>query len=162
MTDGPPRPDSIGTVAEEAAKLIALLGQRSAERTPAAAPTAGAREGTDDAYAGRAAYERTSPADDTCREHPRAGEALTCALCPICQGIAVLRTLNPETVDRLADLATAAAAALRELAVSTASAASSASSGAGRGARASGSPSERAGRPRTVDIEVVDDEEQYP
>lgn len=156
MTDGPPRPDSIGTVAEEAAKLIALLAQRSAERTPATAPAARAQEATDDAYAGHAAYESPSPADDTCFEHPRAGEALTCALCPICQGIAVLRTLNPETVDRLADLATAAAAALRELAASTASA------GTRRGSRASGSPSERAGRPRTVDIEVVDDEEQYP
>ncbi len=149
MTDGPPRPDPIGTVAEEAAKLIALLGQRSAER-PSSDPVPG--ESDDASYAGRAAFDSSSPADDTCREHPRAGEALTCALCPICQAIAVLRTLQPETIDRLADLAAAAAAALRDLAA-----------GAGAGAGQSPRPEPRhPGRTRTVDIEVDDEEEQYP
>ena len=36
-------------------------------------------------------------------------------MCPICQGIALLRTVRPETVDRLADLAGAVAATLREV-----------------------------------------------
>lgn len=147
MTDGPPRPDPVGTVAEEAAKLIALLGQRSAERP---SPDPGTGESDDASYAGRAAYDSPPPADDTGREHPRAGEPLTCALCPICQGIAVLRTLQPETIDRLADLAAAAAAALRDLA-------------AGAGAGPSSRPEPRPpGRARTVDIEVDDEEEQYP
>ena len=44
------------------------------------------------------------------------GQALSCQVCPICQGIALLRTVRPETVDRLADLAGAVAATLREVA----------------------------------------------
>jgi hypothetical protein len=39
-------------------------------------------------------------------------------VCPICQGIALLRAVRPETVDRLADLAGALAATLRDVAAS--------------------------------------------
>lgn len=147
MTAQPPRTDPIGTVAEEAAKLVALLGQRTAERPV-----------HDTAPAGTTCEDTTS--QDPCREHPRAGEALTCALCPICQGIAVLRTLHPDTVDRLADLAAAAAAALRELAAGTA--APGADPGARPAAGGGGSTTNRSGRGRTVDIDVVDEEEQHP
>ncbi|MEO7070448.1 MAG: hypothetical protein ABI131_08150 [Nostocoides sp.] len=159
MTEGPPTSDPIGTVAEEAAKLIALLGRRTAEPSSA---DPGRGQAGDSSAAGHAAYASSSPADDTCREHPRAGEALTCALCPICHGIAVLRTLNPEIVDRLADLATAASAALRELAASTASAAQATpGDGARRGNPRGDRGPDHGGRARTVDIEVVDDEEQH-
>jgi hypothetical protein len=44
------------------------------------------------------------------------GQAVSCHVCPICQGIALLRTVRPETVDRLADLAGSVAATLREVA----------------------------------------------
>jgi hypothetical protein len=44
------------------------------------------------------------------------GQAVTCQLCPVCQGIALVRSVRPETVDRLADLAGALAATLRDLA----------------------------------------------
>lgn len=160
MTGSPPTPDQVGTVAEEVAKLLALLGQRTPER-PMAEP--GDPIGGQEAYAGHPAYDaadETEPptsesSEDTCREHPRAGEALTCALCPICQGIAVLRTLQPETVDRLADLATAAAAALRALAAGAARSEA--------GPRPGGAhPADRSARARTVDIDVMDDEELHP
>jgi hypothetical protein len=52
-----------------------------------------------------------------CGARTGVGEAVSCRVCPICQGIALLRTVRPETVDRLADLAGAVAATLREVAV---------------------------------------------
>jgi hypothetical protein len=38
-----------------------------------------------------------------------------CQLCPLCRGIGLLRSVRPETVDLLADLAMAVAAGLRDL-----------------------------------------------
>ena len=46
------------------------------------------------------------------------GRSISCQVCPICQGIALLRAVRPETVDRLADLAGALAATLRDVAAS--------------------------------------------
>ena len=46
------------------------------------------------------------------------GQSISCQVCPICQGIALLRAVRPETVDRLADLAGALAATLRDVAAS--------------------------------------------
>ena len=51
-----------------------------------------------------------------CGARTGVGQAVSCQVCPICQGIALLRTVRPETVDRLADLAGAVAATLREVA----------------------------------------------
>jgi hypothetical protein len=51
-----------------------------------------------------------------CGASSRAGEAMACQLCPVCQGIALLRTVRPETVERLADLAAALSGALRDIA----------------------------------------------
>ena len=51
-----------------------------------------------------------------CGVASRAGEALACQLCPLCQGIALLRTVRPETVERLADLAASLSGALRDIA----------------------------------------------
>jgi hypothetical protein len=39
-----------------------------------------------------------------------------CRLCPVCRGIGLLRSVRPETVDMLADLAMSMAAGLREIA----------------------------------------------
>jgi hypothetical protein len=39
----------------------------------------------------------------------------SCQLCPLCRGIGLLRSVRPETVDLLADLAMAVAAGLRDL-----------------------------------------------
>jgi hypothetical protein len=40
----------------------------------------------------------------------------TCRLCPLCRGVALLRSVRPETVDLLADLAVSIAASLRDVA----------------------------------------------
>lgn len=114
---------AVGTVAEEAARLFESLTGRPLDPATFAPPDA-------------------DPDGSRC-PHPRAGEATTCALCPVCQGIAWLRTVNPETIDRLADLAAAATSALRDLATRA---------------------SEQADPPprpatRVEDIDVTDDEE---
>ena len=43
----------------------------------------------------------------------------SCQLCPLCRGIGLLRSVRPETVDLLADLAMSVAAGLRDLALWT-------------------------------------------
>lgn len=43
--------------------------------------------------------------------------AANCRLCPLCRGIGLLRSVRPETVDLLADLAMSVAAGLREVAL---------------------------------------------
>ncbi len=113
-----PGDQPVGTVAEEAARLFESLTGRPLDPS---------------------AFE--PPADKGGCHHPPVGEATTCAVCPVCRGILWVRTLSPETIDRLADLASAAATSLRELA-----------------ARGHGeAPPEPAGhRSRVVDIEVVD------
>jgi hypothetical protein len=101
---------AVGTVAEEAARLLDALGGWAASgRTGYAAepgeesqPRPGAAE-----HAGRC---------DSCGAENGMGQAVTCQLCPVCQGIGLLRSVRPETVDRLADLAGALAATLRDLA----------------------------------------------
>src|SRR5664280_1426873 len=64
------------------------------------------------------------PSEDACSqcgaEHdgtPGDGTASNCRLCPLCRGIGLLRSVRPETVDLLADLAMSVAATLRDVAV---------------------------------------------
>ena len=133
---------AVGTVAEEAARLLDALGgwATSAQAGYAARPapgSPGARDAADTGPAGGAdptdqdggtsgrrgpassSSERVGSADPgcpTCGAQDGVGQAVTCQLCPVCQGIALLRSVRPETVDRLADLAGALAATLREVA----------------------------------------------
>jgi len=69
----------------------------------------------------------------------------------LCQGIALLRSVRPETVDRLADFASAVAATLKDMA--TQSRSSDPGSGSGQGP---GSPSDGA---TVQDIRVDDGDE---
>ena len=83
----------------------------------------------DDPVDDPAAHERAAPEQEQrhgapddggrcghCGARIGVGQAVSCQVCPICQGIALLRTVRPETVDRLADLAGSVAATLREVA----------------------------------------------
>ena len=157
----------IGTVAEEAARLIedvATMVRSSASGRADPSP-----------YAGRPAQEPASPdappavppQDDpavsggpagtpgagACSRcgGERGGTPVACRLCPVCQGIALLRSVRPETVDRLADLASAVAETLRDLATQSRSSEPAAAQ------PASGRPPDR-GR-ATQDIPVDDDSE---
>jgi hypothetical protein len=123
---------AVGTVAEEAARLLDALGgwATSAQAGYAARPapdatapgatadsTSGTASGsgaTSDAASGGA--DSTTPRCSSCGAENGVGQAVTCQLCPVCQGIGLLRSVRPETVDRLADLAGALAATLRDIA----------------------------------------------
>ena len=79
---------------------------------PAASPP-------DDAgTAGRGEDPDGSARCEHCGAGTGVGRSISCQVCPICQGIALLRAVRPETVDRLADLAGALAATLRDVAAS--------------------------------------------
>jgi len=167
MTDQPQ--PTIGTVAEEAARLIsavAAMAHPTTDTTHYPRPYAGVpAKGPASPDTGRAARpEDTVRPDDAPPERaPSAdpgsastcsacggvndGTPVACKLCPLCQGIALLRAVRPETVDRLADLAYVVATTLRDMA--TQSRASGPDPGPGR-------PSEG---PTVQDILVDDGDE---
>jgi hypothetical protein len=127
MTEQPQ--SGIGTVAQEAARLIedmaTMARSGSARRDePSASP------GPAQAPAPPQAPHAARPAEDAQDDEPSPGVCsvcgrgpdqapATCRLCPLCRGIALLRSVRPETVDLLADLAVAIAASLREVATRT-------------------------------------------
>ena len=102
--------EQVGSVADEAAKLLESL-RRSAETDGAGA----ARPGT-----GREApREGEHPASEGDGGHappePGAHDPF-CTWCPLCRTAEVVRSLSPETIIRLADLATLAATVLADFA----------------------------------------------
>lgn len=160
---------AVGSVAEEAARLLDALGgwasSTQAGYAARSAPSAASRaEGDPDedssAPADGSASQAGGTASQTGGHEPRCescgaengmGQAITCQLCPVCQGIGLLRSVRPETVDRLADLAGALAATLRDIAGQ-------------RRADADTSPrkpSNQSTRTRVQDI-TVDDEDEHP
>ena len=127
----------VGSVAEEAARLLdALGGWASTAHNPYAAKPATPASGED------------GPRCESCGAQNGMGQAVTCQLCPVCQGLTLLRAVRPETVDRLADLAGAVTEVLRDIAAARRTSASPTSDG-----RGSGSSS------RAHDIPVADDDE---
>lgn len=119
-------PPGIGTVAQEAARLIedmATMAHSGYNRSndssgyageppeepasPDAPPTAGPSDDFEDPCSMCGGERGNAPRDDT---------PSTCNICPLCKGIALLRSVRPETVDMLADLALSVAAGLRDVA----------------------------------------------
>ena len=113
---------AVGTVAEEAARLLDALGgwAASAQSGYAARPAhAAAAPGGDDSAAHHTEADDSSSTGsrcESCGAENGVGQAVACQLCPVCQGIGLLRSVRPETVDRLADLAGALAATLKDIA----------------------------------------------
>ena len=150
-----------GTVAEEAARLIEAMVSMARPRTgPDQGPSAEAEEPARESAT--AAEDASSHADDhhesskgVCSScgGERDSTPVACKLCPVCQGIALLRSVRPETVDRLADFASAVASTLRDLA--TQSRASGPVPGSGRAPASSTG----GGHAPVQDIHV-DDEDQ--
>ena len=56
------------------------------------------------------------PRCESCGAQTGVGRAESCGVCPVCRGISWLRTVHPETIDRLADVAGMLAETLREVA----------------------------------------------
>ena len=117
MTDHPQRP--VGSVAEEAARLLnALLGEAAADRAPHDDPPPHAEPSP---YVDPPPHADPPPGSppEVCGTCGRTGAepaSSVCRLCPVCQLIGAARAINPETVDRLADLAAAVTETLRDLA----------------------------------------------
>lgn len=99
--------EQVGSVAEEAQRLLESLRRAGGgDDDPRHAATDGGRHAQDGGG-------RHAAADE--------GEAWVCTdpfcrSCPLCRTVAVMRGLSPETLRRLADLATVAAGVLSDLA----------------------------------------------
>lgn len=146
--DGP----AVGSVSEEAARLLEALGGWASTAHDAYAAKPASQRAADQATDSGADHAAGSPGEsrsrcDSCGAHNGMGQAVTCQLCPVCQGITLLRAVRPETVDRLADLAGAAAQALRDIASARRATAPSSSAGGAPG---------RSGH--VQDIPVADDD----
>ena len=112
-----------GSVAEEAARLVEAFASWSTARGPGveddtryAGRAGAAREGApgrdDDAHGA----PDDGPTCAACGARTGVGRAESCGICPLCQGIAWLRSVHPETLDRLADLAATVTETLRDIA----------------------------------------------
>ena len=100
--------EQVGSVADEATRLLEAL-RRSAD------DAAGPRFTEGDAV-----ETPGTPPVDAEAAPPTAGHDPACTWCPLCRSVAVLRSLSPETLVRLADLAGVAASVLTDLARSRA------------------------------------------
>ncbi len=89
--------EQVGSVADEAARLLESLRRAAREEPPA--------------DAGPEEAEREPPS------RPGGDHDPFCQWCPLCRSAAVVRSLSPETLARLADLAAVAASVLSDLAV---------------------------------------------
>jgi len=180
MSEQPP--SAIGTVAQEAARLIedmASMARSGSGRSDVPGSYAGgpaqqprrpgeprfARpaqdpQGSDDPSAGLCSScgnprDKTRDRASDQASDQTAPTPASCKLCPLCRGIALLRAVRPETVDLLADLALAMAASLRE--VATRSRASDPASSA----RSASGGSREGERVTVQDIPVDDDSEGW-
>jgi hypothetical protein len=170
MTEQPP--SAIGTVAQEAARLI--------EEMATMARSTYSHVKDPNPYAPEPDSEPASPNPSASRDAPRAADGVgddreagdesstgvcsmcgadgddtpeSCRICPLCRGIALLRSVRPETVDLLADLALSMAAGLRDVATR-----SRASAPASSSRPPAGSPPD--GERATVQDIPVDDESE--
>ncbi|KRB44945.1 hypothetical protein [Terrabacter sp. Root181] len=121
----PPPP---GSVAAEAALLVELLSRRSWSSTSGmpSGSSRGERAGSaahdHDADAGHTTGDPTGPGTAGRPDGP-AGECTcggttpaACRVCPVCQLIAFVQQVNPDTIEKVADFVGFAATALRDLA----------------------------------------------
>ena len=147
--------EQVGSVADEATRLLESLRRSAAEAAAqgTGAGSEGARPASADA-AGPAAASR--PDDDV--EGDAGAHDPACQWCPLCRGAAVVRSLSPQTLTRLADLAGLAATVLADLA-STRGAADGSPKGPGADATA---PPDRPSAGRTILVTDADDPGEAP
>ena len=174
MADQHDPPAPVGSVAEEAARLLDALGGWVSTSGYGAVPAPD--EGPDPDVPDvpdATAHEQAVPPGET-RSHPAGhcdqcgaanatGQAVTCQWCPVCQGIGLLRSVRPDTVERLADLAGALATALRDVATHTRAAGpprSAGSAGSPGSPGAQQAPPDPGARGRRVQDITIDDEDQ--
>ncbi|MFC5264214.1 hypothetical protein ACFPJ1_19055 [Kribbella qitaiheensis] len=143
--------EPVGTVAEEAAKLFAVLQQAARQQDPA--PPREEPEADEPAAA--------EPGVQDEQEHgtARCGAA-ECQWCPVCQLIAKVRHTSPETIDQLSMAAAGVLGSVRSLLEAAAEAARQARADAE--ARTAGAQdTERPARSRVDRIDVSEDPEPW-
>lgn len=133
--------DPVGSVAEEAAKLFAVL-----QNAASAAPPAG-----------------DSTADDSAAEHGHEHKlGPDCVWCPVCQLIHRVRNTSPETIEQLSTAAAHVLGSLRSLLEAAADAARQArEDAASRSSAAEEEPAQEATRSRVDRIDVSEDPEPW-
>jgi hypothetical protein len=149
-----------GTVAEEAARLIEAMASMARSSTGLKDDSSSYAGGPDResgaADAPDGSQDQKEASDGVCSScgGHRDSTPVACKLCPLCQGIAFMRSVRPETVDRLADLASAVASTLRDLATQSRASGPTPSTAGAASEKASG-----AGRSTVQDIHVDDEDE---
>ncbi|HZX02978.1 hypothetical protein [Kribbella sp.] len=128
--------EPVGSVAEEAAKLFAVL-QNAASDAP-----------SDEAH-----HEQH---DEHEHEHKLGPD---CVWCPVCQLIHRVRNTSPETIEQLSTAAAHVLGSLRSLLEAAADAARQAREDAA--SRSSPAPDEESARPRVDRIDVSEDPEPW-
>lgn len=136
---------AVGSVAQEATKLLEALAR---SRAPRDEDVTGPDDAGADGTSTTPPVSATPPADQDEHVHVAMGDAESCSWCPVCRSVTLLRGVSPETLGRLADLATTAATVLADLASRHTESSS---------ATADARPTERT--PRTESITVIDEEE---
>ena len=106
-----PRAAATGSVAEEAALLVDLLSSRG-WGAPATGPTSPKGPSDDTGPSSSGAPDAPEAHECTCGGRTPAA----CAVCPVCQLIAFVQRIEPDTIERFADVVGLAATALRDLA----------------------------------------------
>jgi hypothetical protein len=145
--------ESVGSVAEEAAKLFAVLQQASAEA-----------KGHHTAHVEEPAEPEHDVQADQAEEHEhgtaqRGGPE--CQWCPVCQLIAKVRTTSPETIEQLSTAAAGVLGSLRSLLEAAAEAARQARADAESRTTGQQEPEERPARSRVDRIDVSEDPEPW-
>ena len=160
--------EKVGSVADEAARLLESLRRSTGDAAPAtpAPPGSGPEAPATDGRGGRptgdsvataasaadsAAGPTQGPEGDVPAHEP------FCAWCPLCRSAAVVRTLSPETLARLADLAGLAATVLADLASTRAAATTE---GAPGPVDPTSAPA--AAGPRPIPVHDADDPQEGP
>jgi hypothetical protein len=113
----------VGSVAEEAARLVEVLaafGGAPGSSGDAADPSGEGTAGSDHSGSAGGRAEDAEAAGESGQAGPctcGGRRPAACAVCPLCQVIAFVQRLNPETVDQLAEVVELAATGLRDFAV---------------------------------------------
>jgi hypothetical protein len=140
--------EPVGSVAEEAAKLFAVLQQATSE----AKHQHSAPSDEEPAYG--------VPADEEPHEHSSAQRGgPECQWCPVCQLISKVRTTSPETIEQLSTAAAGVLGSLRSLLEAAAEAARQARADAE--SRTAGSQEPEPARSRVDRIDVSEDPEPW-
>jgi len=156
--------EPIGSVAEEAAKLFAILQQAAHAHTPPAddtrtTPAADARTTSSD-DAGLDDVHEDVPGPDDTHEHG-IGRGPECQWCPVCQLINKVRNASPETIEQLSSAAAHVLGSVRSLLEAAAEAARQAREDAESRSPERAAQQEEPSRSRVDRIDVSEDPEPW-